>query len=114
MIPIKYCRKFLPDSSKYLPPYRLKNMSGELVSENALATSPKLAKGLAKAKVKAGTVTEDCILSCLAEENLQITCQKTCGSLPSSNYKKVFNVPLATDNVALFVWLEAIGRKLSV
>ena len=98
-----------------VPPYnRLNNMSGELVSENVMATSPKLAKGLANAKVKAGTVTEDCTLSCLEEENLQITCQKTCGTVPSSNYKKVFNVPLATDNVALFVWLEAIGRKLSV
>ena len=86
------------------------------MSQNELFSPPKAAKGVQYASIKVDSVEADCAIFCQEQETNWISCQKSCSELIAEDkpsYQSVFLISLSTDNVALFVWLEAIGKILS-
>jgi len=92
--------------------FRLQDVLGSTLSQNELLSPPKAAKGVQYASIKVDSVEADCAIFCQEQETNWISCQKSCSELIAEDkpsYQSVFLISLSTDNVALFVWLEAIG-----
>jgi len=88
--------------------FRLNDVTGRLVSQNEMFTAPNVAQGLSLATLRVTSVSQDCSISCQEQEPFKIDCQRSCANKVPI-YPKIFNVSLTTDQVALFVWLEALG-----
>ena len=92
-------------------PQRLNDVTGRLVSKNEMFPAPNVAQGLSLATLRVTSVSQDCSISCQEQEPFKIDCQRSCANKVPI-YPKIFNVSLTTDQVALFVWLEALGKDV--